>query len=125
MPDRCQAVARNGKPCSATPAPGLARCAWHAPEWAARRREWSARGGRGKSNAARAKRSLPDAMTPTELQSLLGVVLKGVVAGRVEPGGGNAAANLGRAIISVREATEVEERLAALEAQAGIGGKTA
>ncbi len=125
MPERCEAVAKNGKPCSATPVPGLGRCAWHAPEWAEQRREWSRRGGKGKSNAARMRRQLPEAMTPGEIQSLLGAVLKGVVAGRVEPGVGNAAANLGRAIVAVREATEYEERLAALEAAAGIAGKTA
>ena len=121
MPERCDAVAKNGEPCSATPAPGLTRCAWHAPGWAERRREWSVRGGKGRSNAARARRSLPDAMTPAGVQSLLGAVLKGVVGGRIEPGVGNAAANLGRAIVAVREATEHEERLLQLERRDGIG----
>ena len=125
MPERCGAVAKNGKPCSATPVPGLTRCAWHAPEWAERRREWSRKGGTNKSNKARAAKQLAEPMTPAELQSLLGVVLRGVVAGRVTPAVGNAAANIGRALVAIREATTTEERLAALEETAGIGGKTA
>ena len=127
MPDRCEAVAKNGKPCSATPAPGLTRCAWHAPEWAERRREWSVRGGKGRSNAARAKRQLPAGiLTADELRGLVGLTIRGVLANKVEPGVGNSVANLARAYVAVTEATEHEERLAELERLAAVqGGRTA
>ncbi len=59
-------------------------------------------------------------MSVAELGGLLGLVLKGVIAGRVEPGGGNAAANIARALVSVREASEIEDRLRELEAAAAL-----
>ncbi len=65
-------------------------------------------------------------MTPIELRGLLGLVLKGVIGGKIEPGVGNAAANIARAMTTIQETQELEERLAALEARAGIAeGKTA
>ncbi len=66
-------------------------------------------------------------MSPIEIQGLLSVTLRGVIAGRIEPGVANAAANLGRAIVAVREATTTEDRLAELETRAGlnVGGRTA
>jgi len=42
-----------------------------------------------------------------------------VIAGQTEPGVANAAANLARAIVAVREASEVEERIEALESALG------
>jgi len=121
-PDRCQATAASGKPCSASPRPGRPFCLWHDPEAGEARRELSRKGGKGRSNRARAAKHLPgEVLTPATLQGLLGKTLRDVIAGRVEPGVANAAANLGRAIVAVREATEVEERLSALEAAAGIG----
>ncbi|MDP9365271.1 MAG: hypothetical protein M3Q10_13780 [Chloroflexota bacterium] len=118
---RCVGVTRDGSPCNAKPRPGADSCPWHDEALAARRAEWSRRGGIGRSNKRRAAKAMPAAMTPADLQSLLGVVLRGVVAGKIEPGVGNAAANLGRAIVAVREATTTEERLAALESAAGVG----
>jgi hypothetical protein len=41
-----------------------------------------------------------------------------VLAGKLEPGVGNAVANLARAAVTVREATELEHRLQVLEVQA-------
>ncbi len=55
-------------------------------------------------------------MSAAEICGLLGVVLKGVIAGRIQPSVGNAAANLGRAMIATQEAAEFDARLAALEA---------
>ena len=126
-PDRCQATAASGKPRSATPRPGSRFCLWHDPRAAEERRELSRKGGHGRSNAARARRGLPgEVLTPAELQGVLGRTLRGLVAGEVEPGVANAAANLGRAIVAVRAATELEDRLSALEAAAGVGrGRTA
>src|SRR5215212_9858060 len=116
--ERCQAVTKSGKPCAATVvADGM--CAWHAPSWAERRRQWSAEGGRRRSNASRAKKHLPaGVLTSTELLGVVGLSLKGVLAGRVEVGVANAVANLARAYATVREAVELEQRLADLEARA-------
>ena len=106
--ERCQAVTKSGKSCSATVvADGM--CAWHAPSWAERRRQWSAEGGRRRSNHMRAAKDLPaGVMTTDELRGLVGLTIKGVLAGRVEPGIGNAAASLARAYVAVTEAGAVE-----------------
>ena len=48
------------------------------------------------------------------------MALRAVLAGKIEPGVGNAVANLARAAVAVREATELEARLAELEARAGV-----
>ncbi len=119
---RCVAVTRNGSPCEAKPRPGSDYCPWHDEGLATRRSEWSRRGGIGRSNKQRAAKQLPEEiLTPAVLQGLLGRTLRDVIAGRVEPGVANAAANLGRAIVAVRQATELEQRLTELEERAGIG----
>ncbi len=117
----CRGATKAGKPCAARPRPGTDLCPWHSDDLADRRREWSRRGGTNSSSKARARRQLPDgAMSAAELGGLLGLVLKGVIAGRVEPGVGNAAANIARALVSVREASEIEDRLRELEAAAAL-----
>ncbi len=127
MPDRCQATAKSGKPCSVTALPGDQLCAWHSPVMEERRRQWSRRGGHQRSNKARARRALPPAMTPAELEQVLGGTLRGLLAGRFAPNVASAAAALGRTLITIREAGELETRLSELEAAAGFRdpGKTA
>ncbi len=119
--ERCQAISKSGKPCSATVvADGM--CAWHAPSWAERRRQWSAEGGRKRSNRERARKRLPGAvMTAAELQGLVGTVLRGVIGGEVEPAVGNCVANLSRSLLELRKGTELERRIDELEQRAGIG----
>jgi hypothetical protein len=122
--ERCQATAASGQPCAATPRPGRPYCLWHDPDAAEHRRELSRKGGRARSNQARAKKGLPaGVMTNDELRGLVGLTIKGVLAGRVEPGVGNCVANLSRSYIAITEAGELEERLQALERQAGINEK--
>jgi hypothetical protein len=60
------------------------------------------------------------AMTPAEIQGYVAVALRGVLTGSITPGVGNAVAALARAAVAVREATELEQRLADLEARAGV-----
>jgi hypothetical protein len=102
--------------------PGSDRCPWHDPAWDERRKEWSVRGGHGKSNAARAKKQMAfEAMTPAELQGYVAVALRGVMVGSITPGVANAVASLARAAVAVRAATELEARIEELEAMAGLG----
>ncbi len=94
-------------------------CRWHLPRLEADRAVWRERGGQNRANTVRARKQLTDAvLSPSDLEGLLGATLRGVITGRTEPGIGNAAANLARALIAVREATSTEQRLTALEAQA-------
>ena len=116
--DRCQATARNGKPCSATPRPGRPYCAWHDPEAAEQRREWSRRGGAARSNRERARKQIPDALTTEELAGWLSVAFRKVLTGGMEPGVATAAATVARAVIAVSEAAalqRLEDRIDELE----------
>jgi hypothetical protein len=123
MQARCSATNKDGSPCSAQAWRG-GLCRWHDPQLAADRAAWRAKGGQGKGNGVRARRRLAGAtMGPAELQGALASVLQGVIAGEVAPGVGSAAAAIARAIVSIREATEIDERLAALERRAGMTGR--
>ena len=118
MVARCRATTAAGLPCSAGPVRDDGYCFWHSPAVAAERQAGRRRGGAARSNRERAKKGLPPAMTPKELEQVLSGVLRGTIAGRFAPNVANAAAALGRTLIGIRQAVEVEERLAALEAAA-------
>src|SRR5687767_304070 len=101
MVGKCQATTRDGAPCSAQARPGSAFCPWHDPALAQRRSEWSARGGVGRSNKARARKLAGEPLTAGELHALLCDVLRRVVAGDLDKGIGTAAASLARATAEV------------------------
>jgi len=116
--ERCEANAKSGARCSALAVPGDTRCAWHTelPEWVAKRQQWSAEGGRKRSNAERARKSLPDeALTPAQLACVLSKALGDVLRGTLEPNRANAVSALARTLTSIAEAVEFETRLTALE----------
>ena len=122
MAERCVATTQTGKPCGARPVPGLGTCPWHTPDWTDRRREWSRKGGANKSNASRARKQLPAGLlTVDELRGTLGLTIKRVIDGELEPSIGNSVAALARAYVAVTEAGAVEDlqrRLDELEALA-------
>jgi hypothetical protein len=109
MVNRCNAHSATGAPCSAQPVRDDGYCYWHSPATAGERVEARRRGGVNRSNKARAKKELPaGVMTNDELRGLVGLTIKGVLGGRVEPGVGNAVAALARAYVTVTEAGAVE-----------------
>ena len=109
MADRCVGTNKSGKACSAKPLPGSDRCPWHDPAWDERRKEWSVRGGHGKSNRARAKKALPaGVLSNDELRGVVGITIAKVLQGTVEPGVGSSVASLARAYVAVTEAGAVE-----------------
>src|SRR4051794_10283338 len=113
---RCKARAVAGTPSAAQPVRDDGYCYWHSPSTASERAEARRRGGQNRSNAARAKKELPaGVMTNDELRGLVGLTIRGVLAGRVEPGIGNSVAALSRAYVAVTEAGAVET----LQAQVG------
>ncbi|MDF3043405.1 MAG: hypothetical protein K0Q71_6111 [Thermomicrobiales bacterium] len=122
MVSRCKGTNASGSPCSAQPVGDDGHCYWHSPSTAAERAEGRRQGGRARSNRARAKKRMAaEALTPGEIQGYVAVALRGVLVGSITPGVANAVASLARAAVAVRAATELEERLAALEARAGVG----
>jgi len=58
-------------------------------------------------------------LSPAELEGLLGITMSAVFNGAKEPAVANAIANLTRAAVAVRDAIEVDERLAELERRLG------
>ncbi len=123
MPMRCRATNQAGQPCSAQHWQG-GWCRWHHPDLEAERRAWSVKGGRGKSNKARAAKGMAgQALSPSELEGYVAVALKGVLARKLEPGTGNAVASLARAAVAVREATALADEVAAIKEAMGLGGE--
>ena len=114
MASGCRATNRAGEPCSAQPWQD-GWCRWHHPNLEAERREWSRRGGVGKSNRARMAKA-SRGMGLADVQALLAAVLKGTITGRFTPGQASACAAVARALVVVYEYTELEQRLSAIEA---------
>ena len=128
MQSTCKATTRAGRPCGGT-ARASGFCWFHDPALADQRAAGRRLGGSARSNRSRARRQLMDAaMSPAEIGGLLSMTLTKVIAGQTEPGVGNAAANLGKAIVAVQQAAEIEQRLEALEQALGQterGGRVA
>jgi len=124
MAERCTGTNRDGTPCSAAPRPGRARCMWHDEALAGERARWRKKGGENKSNRARAKRRFAGgALSLREVQGLLCGVLLDVIDGTTEPGIATAAATVGRAIASVAQVGDLEQRIAELEERAGVADR--
>jgi hypothetical protein len=118
---RCIGTNRDGGPCSAMPRAGREHCQWHDPELAEARAQWKVAGGKAKSNSARARRKvLAAGLHLHEVDAALCGALLDVLAGKIEPGVATAAATVARSIVAVRQAGEMEDRLAALEAASGL-----
>lgn len=122
-PVECRGTNAAGRPCSARAQPGLEWCQWHDPAREAERAQWRSEGGKARSTRNTAARELK--RYPTDMGSLRGTlfhVLKRIEAGDLEPNVGNSIATIARAIVTVSQSVEVEDRLAALEQRAGMQG---
>ncbi len=62
-------------------------------------------------------------MTTAETLGLLGIVFRGVIAGRVPPNVANAAAQVARTMNDIVKTNELEQRLSDLEAAAGLADR--
>ena len=127
MVARCKATNAAGAPCSAQPVRPSGWCSWHDPQLVAQRDGWRRRGGEQRSNKARALRRLSDdLLSLRDVQGVLSRLLVDVTEGRAETGVATAAASVARAIASVAQVGDLEERIRELEAAAGVqGGRTA
>lgn len=124
MADRpkCAGMNKDGiTPCSADAREGSRYCTWHDPALEADRKRWRREGGKAKSNRRRAAKELELAAAGVgQLPAVLFRALGRVESGEIEPAVANAMASLSRAIVTVQQAHELEERLQALESRAGI-----
>ena len=124
MDTKCSAINRDGRPCSGVARLDRPYCWAHDPELNERRAEGQRKGGAARSNKVRARRQYASGgLTPAEVAGLLGKALTDVLSGTLEPGPANAAAGIARALLAVREATELETRISELEQRAGISPK--
>ena len=121
MDMKCLGTNRDGSPCSATPrASGF--CLWHDEALAGERQGWRAKGGSARSNAARAEKAMPAAMTTHDLLVTLSRAIQRVEDGTMEPGPANAIASLAKVISALHEASIMESRVAALEERSATFG---
>ncbi len=111
---RCDATRKDGSPCTAQAQAGGAYCWGHDPRLAARRRESSARGGANKATSKRLGKRMPATLRPV-LDTLYGA-LAGLEEGTTDPKTATAMASVAGAIMRLYEGSEMESRLAALEA---------
>jgi hypothetical protein len=125
MDSRCSGTNREGGACNAEVRPGRAWCRWHDPDLEDERAEWRRKGGQARSNAARAGKLARAAQIKTipELQRLLSKAIDDALAGQVQATLLNAVAGAAKAIVDLGQAHELEERLAALEAAAGLSDR--
>ena len=111
----CLGTNINNEPCQAQPIRPSGYCYWHDPERAGEREQKRREGGANRANKARARKTLPaEPLTAEEVRAYLGVVFRGVIAGKIEPGVGTAAANIARALMDVAKVAEVEQQVADL-----------
>src|SRR5688572_3731776 len=118
-PAPCAAVTRRGAPCNGPALQGSRFCWAHDPALAEQRRTWSKRGGEGRSNVSRAAKRLPKDLA--DVKASLMRTLQALEGGEMEPARATAIGAVARAVVSVTEAGAVEDRLASLEAAAGLG----
>ena len=119
---RCSATNRSGAPCSGTARPGSDRCAWHDPAMQERIAAGRAKGGRAKSNVARATRALPsEPMTAAEIHAWLGIVFRATIDGKMAPGVAVAVATVAKAMAQVAEVGHLEDEIAELRSLIGRG----
>lgn len=119
---RCTATTKSGEPCKSRPLRGATLCAFHSDPAAAV--ELGRKGGR-----KGARKSLPSAELPADVTSaadvrqVLAHTLLQVLAGKVDTAIANSAAILSGHLLKALEVSDVERRLAALEAKLN-GGST-
>ena len=118
MPNQCKHPNRTGGPCGASHFRD-GWCRWHHPDLESQRQAERAAGGAARSNKARARKQLADAvLTINDLDGLLCRALVQVAAGKLEPGVGTSMAGIARTITTIRSTGEIERRLEELERQA-------
>ena len=116
----CSATRADGRPCMTRALPGKEHCFAHDASLRERRRQGNAAGGRGKAQAQRAEKLVPQVLRPVLHQLLSGLVQ--VSDGRMTPRTGTALASISTAIVRVYEAGLLEERVRDLEQSHGRVG---
>ena len=121
MATSCLGKNREGGPCGAYVPEGREWCQFHDPALAEDRKKWSAKGGKNRSNRARARKETEnDTLSPKDLQGVLSRTVRRLESGQAEPGVANAIANVAKALAALQDSVSVDARLTALEERDGI-----
>jgi hypothetical protein len=112
--ERCIGTKRDGSPCTAPATGANGRCWAHSAKPAALAAART-RGGRARSNTARAIKRLPPGLKP--VANLLSDALLEVHSGTLDPRAATAMAAISQAIVRVTQVGELEQKLAELEAR--------
>ena len=116
MPCDCQ----KRQPVQPAGADRKTHCLMHDAASVEARREAARKGGRNRSAMARAKAAIPEALTAAELAGWLSALFTSTIAGKTEPRVATAAATVAKTLLEARSVGEFEQRLADLEARAGV-----
>lgn len=118
MQSKCAGQKADGSPCNGVPWRGTRFCWYHAEEAAGDRARGRKLGGAARSNANRARKELlQGALSPAELEGVIGMTITQVLSGKKSPGIGQAIAALARASVAIRESASFEQQLDELRAQ--------
>jgi len=116
MQQRCNGTNKAGEQCNGKALPGSPYCIAHDPTKIVAITEARRKGGAARSNRAKARRELEGAaMTAAELNGILAVTIRQVLSEKKAPGIGQAIAALSRAALEAGKATDLENRMAAIE----------
>ena len=117
-PVKCSARNQDGSACNAQVWRD-GQCRWHHPALAAERRQNAVKGGKSRSNEARARKALlGNSQDLKTVKGALLLALAGVYNGSLDPARGAAMAQIAKAILAVAGAAELESRIAELESLA-------
>jgi hypothetical protein len=119
-PQHCEARRRDGQPCCAPALTASGLCFVHDPAQVAKRAAARQQGGYHRANVVRLRALVPPRLLGVyeQLEAALGEVH----AGQLDPKVAGAMAAVARAMVSVLQAGEVEDRLRTLEAR--VKGRT-
>jgi hypothetical protein len=111
----CQSTKRNGDPCGATAVLSSGFCTAHDPAYREQRAAQSAKGGRHKSNAERAAKSLPEDLK--DVGAMLLQAMHDVRDGRLDTKIASSLASLANAYRGIFEVGTIDAKLAEIEAR--------
>jgi hypothetical protein len=114
MPNaKCRATKKDGSPCTAPILASGEYCFRHDPALAEQRRTASAKGSHNRSNLMRLRNLAPARLLP--IYDKLENAIDEVHAGRLSPAQASAMAQLARALATILQAGELEQRVRELE----------
>jgi hypothetical protein len=119
--NRCSAITKSGQACKAPAVNDSRYCFAHSPDLTSRRNAARKRGGANSSKSVRLQKLVPPRMIP--VLGLLQRSLLETYRGELKPNQATAIAALSRALVSVFESGEMEERLRILEEKTEINNE--